>query len=215
MVKVERKENPIFTKYNEENVAKSLKLDFNKKCYLCEEVTRHFEVDHFYPQTSYFHLINDYSNLFYCCQKCNKVKPKKINTCSDNEVLNCCEVNVEVYIKLKLNIKECKIEVTQILSDKILDTKITNTIKLLNRIYNGEDSASNSCEDLRDEITEAVASFRKKLDKYRKTKLKRAIIEEIKEDLDKSSSYSTFKRWIIRDNEALKNEFQQYIGDQP
>ena len=213
MVKVERKENPTFTKYNEQNVTKSLKLDFNKKCYLCEEVTRHFEVDHFYPQVLYTHLINDYLNLFYCCQKCNKIKPKKINTCSDDAVLNCCEIDVEAYIKLKLNIKECKVEVEQILRDEVLDIQIQNTINLLNRIYNGKNSKSKSCEDLKDEIIIVVSSFRKKLDKYQTTKLKRAIIEEVKEELDKSSSYSTFKRWIIRDNTLLNQEFKQYIGD--
>jgi len=42
--------------------------------------------------------------------------------------------------------------------------------------------------------------------------LKRAVIEEIKEDLD-ISSYSTFKRWIIRDNLSRYQEFQKYIGE--
>ena len=49
--------------------------------------------------------------------------------------------------------------------------------------------------------------------KYQKTKLKRTICEELKEDLDVSSSYSTFKRWIIRDNLILTQQFKQYIGD--
>ena len=213
MVKVNRRLNPTFDKYNDSSVTESLKKDFYKKCYLCEEVTRHFEVDHFYPQVSYTHLINNYSNLFYCCQKCNKIKPKKINTFSENEILNCCEIDVELYIKLKLNIQECTIEIEQVKSDVFLDIQIQNTIKVLNRIYNGENSKSNSCEDLRDEIKSVITSFRKKIDKYKKSKLKRAIIEEIKEDLDNTSSYSTFKRWIIRDNKALKEEFQQYIGD--
>ena len=52
MVKVERRLNPTFSKYNEKIVTNSLKSDFHKKCYICEEVTRHFEVDHFYPQIS-------------------------------------------------------------------------------------------------------------------------------------------------------------------
>lgn len=213
MVKVERKLNPTFSKYDEKNVTDSLKSDFSKKCYICEEVTRHFEVDHFYPQVSYTHLINEYVNLFYCCQKCNKIKPKKINTCSSDEILNCCDINVEAYIKLKLNIKECRIDIIQLQQNVLLDVQIKNTMKLLDRIYNGINSKSNSCEDLREEITTVIASFRKKLDKYQKSKLKRAIIEELKEDLDSSSSYSTFKRWIIRDNQALHREFKQYIGD--
>ena len=212
MVKVERREHPSFTKYNDKEVKESLKRDFHKKCYLCEEVTRHFEVDHFYPQKYYTHLVNDYFNLFYICQKCNKVKPKIVNTHSENEILNCCEVDVEKYIKLKLNNKECRIEISKITTTTNLDKQINYTIEVLDRIYNGKNSKSDSCEDLRDEIRETILSFRKKLDKYATSKLKRAILEEIEEDLNIVSSYSTFKRWIIRDNSTLNEQFKQYLG---
>ena len=212
MVKIERREHPTFTNYNDREVKESLKRDFHKKCYLCEEVTRHFEVDHFYPQKYYTHLVNDYSNLFYCCQKCNKIRPKKINTHSDDEILDCCRVDVEAYIKLKFNSRACIIEIEQIKRDPILDIGIQNTIRLLDRIYNGKKSKSNSCEDLRDEIKETIVSFRKKLDKYGTSKLKRVLEEEIREDLDIASSYSTFKRWIIKDNPVLNQKFQHYIG---
>jgi rubrerythrin len=213
MVKVDRKENPTFTKYDDRAVKNSLKIDFNKKCYLCEEVTRHFEVEHFYPQKYYLHLIDKYENLFYICQKCNKIKPKIANTNSENEILNCCDIDIEKYIKLKLNSKECIVEISKITTATNLDKQIEYTIKVLDRIYNGVNSKSDSCEDLRDEIKDTIISFRKKLDKYSMTKLKRAIIEEIKEELNTASSYSTFKRWIIRDNQTLTKEFQKYIDE--
>jgi len=209
MIKIDRNENPIFTNYDEDSVKHSLKIDFFKKCYLCEEVTRHFEVDHFYPQKYYPHLINSYDNLFYICQKCNKVKPKIINTNSNNEILNCCDINVENYIKLSLNIKKCKVDIEQIRQDKALDNKIQETIKLLDRIYNGTNSQSNSCEDLKQEIITEIANFKKLLGKYQ-TKLKNAVIDEIKEKLDIQSSYSTFKRWIVKDNKKFEL-FQQYL----
>jgi hypothetical protein len=213
MVKVDRRENPIFSKYSEKIVSDSLKMDFKKKCYLCEEVTRHYEVDHFYPQKYYPHLINNYLNLFYCCQKCNKIKPKNINIDSTNEILDCCDIDIEKYIKLRLNLRECIIEIEQVESNLELDAKIKNTIELLHRIYNGKNSKSNSCEDLKDDIIEEINSFRKKLNRYRSTKLKRAIIEEIREDLDGGSAYSSFKRWIIRDNPTLNQQFKQHIKD--
>jgi len=209
MIKIDRNENPIFTNYDEDSVKHSLKIDFFKKCYLCEEVTRHFEADHFYPQKYYPHLINSYDNLFYICQKCNKVKPKIINTNSNNEILNCCDINVENYIKLSLNIKKCKVDIEQIRQDKALDNKIQETIKLLDRIYNGTNSQSNSCEDLKQEIITEIANFKKLLGKYQ-TKLKNAVIDEIKEKLDIQSSYSTFKRWIVKDNKKFEL-FQQYL----
>ncbi|MCK5853787.1 MAG: hypothetical protein KAG56_01110 [Sulfurovaceae bacterium] len=36
---------------------------------------------------------------------------------------------------------------------------------------------------------------------------------KIKEHLSNQSAFTAFKRWIIRDNQALNREFQQYIGD--
>ncbi|MEA2028849.1 MAG: HNH endonuclease domain-containing protein [Campylobacterota bacterium] len=213
MIKIVRANAPTFLNYNDDIVKEHLKKDFHKKCYLCEEVTRHFEVDHFYPQKYYPHLINEYDNLFYCCQKCNKIKPKKINIDSNSEILNCCEVDLEAYIKLKLNLNQCLIEVEKISTTPQLDSQVNNTIELLDRIYNGTDSKSNACEDLRDEIIQNIANFRKKIDKYYTTKLKRAITQEIKEELSKSSSYSTFKRWIIKDDSKYKTQFEQYIID--
>lgn len=207
MIKINRSQNPTFSKYNEKTVIDSLKIDFFKKCYLCEEVTRHFEVEHFFPQKYFPHLVNSYENLFYVCQKCNKIKPKKVNTCSQNEILNCCEIDIEEIIKLKLHTKECRVEVSNVSKrkSKILTLKIRNTINLLRRIYNGSNSNSNSCEDLRDEIKNEIENFRKILYKYEKTKLKRVIEREIKSFISKESSYSTFKRWIIRNNPKYRS----------
>lgn len=208
MIKIDRKENPSFVHYNDDTVTTALKKDFFTKCYICEEFTRkHYEVDHFYPQNSYPHLINDYDNLYYSCEKCNSLRPKKQNTTSENEILDCCCVDPEQYISLRLNTKECKVDIDKIKSDRKLDYLIDNTIIFLHRIYNGEGSTSNSCEDLKEDIKDEIEGFRKKLDKYEKTKLKRASLKEIKKDLDISSSYSTFKRWIVRDNDNLNIKF--------
>ncbi|MFA6143351.1 MAG: hypothetical protein WCW84_10915 [Sulfurimonas sp.] len=211
MIKIERNENPKVDHYSSSLVQESLKKDFFKKCYICEEVTRHFEVDHFYPKSHYPHLLNEYKNLFYCCQKCNKIKPKVINTHSDNEILNCCDVDPSEYIKLKLNISECKVEVSQIKMNDTLEHQIKETIALLNRVYNGENSQSTSCEDLKEEIKIKLVEFGQKLDKYQKTKLKNAISEAIREELSLTASYTTFKRWIIRDNLALNETFGNYF----
>lgn len=211
MIKIERNETPKVEHYSTSLVQESLKKDFFRKCYICEEVTRHFEVDHFYPKNYYPHLVNDYKNLFYCCQKCNKIKPKVINTHSENEILNCCEIDPSEYIKLKLNINACKVDVTQINTNDILEYQIKETIKLLNRVYNGENSQSTSCADLKDDIKEKMEEFGKKLDKYQTTKLKNAIVEEIKKELTIESSYVTFKRWIIRDNPKLNATFGNYF----
>ncbi|EJF07521.1 HNH endonuclease [Thiovulum sp. ES] len=202
MHKIDRKEKPIFQKYSEESVKTALKIDFKKKCYLCEEVTRHFEVEHFYPQKDFPHLQNDYENLFYSCQKCNKIKPKTINTSSEDEVLNSCDIAVENLISLKYNSKKCHVEI--LATSQKPDQKTINTVKLLKRIYNGENSKSSSCEDLKDDIGEKVENFYKVIDEYHRTKLKRVALKKIKEELEIDKSYSTFKLWIIRNDKKLK-----------
>jgi prefoldin subunit 5 len=214
MIKIERKEKPDFERYSDKSVKESLKSDFYKKCYICEEATRHFEVDHFYPQKDYPHLVDEYQNLFYICQKCNKVKPKNINTKSENEILNCCEIDPENYIKLKLNSKEekVKIEILKVESGLFLEERIRETIKLLERVYNGVNSSSDSFEDLQSEIKSEIENFRKKVDKYQTSKLKRVASKEVRDELSVESSYLSFKRWIIRDNPKLKQEFGQYLS---
>ncbi|MEA3315055.1 MAG: hypothetical protein U9Q30_04295 [Campylobacterota bacterium] len=212
MTKVDRKENPIFTDYSDNSVQDALKKDFFKRCYICEEVTRHYEVEHFYPQKKYKHLENDYKNLFYSCQKCNKIKPKDINTSSENEIINCCEIDPSKYIKLRLNTKDCKVEIEKINDEPDKGNKVKETIKLLNRVYNRENSKSKSCEDLKDDIKEEIENFRKKLDKYEKTKLKRVAQNEIIEEISEKSAYISFKRCIIIYNQRLFKDFERYIN---
>ena len=90
------------------------------------------------------------------------------------------------------------LEITKI--GKTLHGKTENTITLLEKIYNGKNSKSSSCEDLKDDIFENIESFRKKLDKYKRTKLKKVALKDVKNGLVKTSSYSTFKYWIIKDS---------------
>ncbi|MEY4505000.1 MAG: hypothetical protein RL154_1297, partial [Pseudomonadota bacterium] len=40
---------------------------------------------------------------------------------------------------------------------------------------------------------------------------KRAALNEVLEELDKKSSYITFKKWIIRDNQIFFKEFSTYL----
>jgi len=202
MHKIDKKENPTFQKYSDEVVQIALKKDFSKKCYICEEVTRHYEVEHFYPQSKFPHLKNSYENLFYSCEKCNSLKGSIINTSSDNEILNCCDIDVENYIKLKYNSKNCNVEISRVSENMVLQTD--NTIQFLEKIYNGKNSKSNSCEDLKNEIGENIENFRQKLDKYKKTRIKRVLFKELQDAISPVSAYSTFKYWIIKDDKNIQ-----------
>lgn len=149
--------------YNDVIVVELIRQDFFDKCYLCEEKTpRHLEVEHFYPLSYFPHLKNDWNYLLCICNKCNKIRPKNINTTDENEVLDCCTTDVENLILLKFNNSDSSISFTGANGNII----ITNTIKLLQRIHNGIDTASNSYIDLRKLIAQELAELEDEINSF-------------------------------------------------
>jgi hypothetical protein len=66
-----------YTKY--QSYKPYLQTEFNNKCVYCMTPDtlnnyNNFGVDHYRPKTIFPELINEYSNLFYCCNKCNSLK---------------------------------------------------------------------------------------------------------------------------------------------
>ena len=214
--------------YKNIDVRKKIHKDFYHLCYLCEnEAFTSYEIDHFYPQNEFKEKINDWDNLFLICSDCNKIRPKKgINT-KGKEVLNPCCDDVENLIQLRFiysneNEPE-RIEIKSLLRNK----KIKNTIKLLNRIYNLENS--NSKRDIflfYHKINNRVQQFKNKLKVYvkikkdcrRKENLKLEIINFLRKDTifettgrdDNTLAFISFKRQIIKDNPSYK-EFEKYF----
>lgn len=203
MVNIKRSKAPKAPfRYNDPTVVEQIRHDFFVLCYLCEEyVLRHYEIDHFHPQKYFPELENDWDNLFYCCEKCNKIRPKNINT-TGNKVLNNCSDDVE-QIELSYNSKTAKITIK---SDDASE-KTKNTIKLLHRIYNGIGSTSKDYILLRQEIKDELAEFKKDLKKYQKNKLfKDAVRQRLSpETRTRKSQFVSFKRQIIKDSAGLQS----------
>lgn len=221
MINIQRTTAVIEEKYDAETTKELLKNDFFKMCYLCEEVTRHYEIDHFYPQKYFPHLVNDWENLFYICEKCNKIRPKDINTQDKNEVLNNTKDDVEDWITLCINDKTGNIDIkgnTQN-KDKHTKTKINNSVLLLQKVYQGIDTKSKSYLDLRKEIKNKVETFIQILETYQKASTtfkpwyKKQIIKHLSKKSGKAeeSSFVSFKRKIIRDNPDLIEIFYPYF----
>jgi hypothetical protein len=185
-------------KYNDIEIIKKIREDFFILCYLCEEyVPVHFEIDHFYPigKPEFNHLEHCWDNLFYICQKCNKIRPKDTNA-KGKEVYNNCIEDVENTINLKF--ENGKIEITPI---EDID-KSKNTVKLLNRIYNGIGTNSPSYIYRREEIKKEIEKFEDIVSKYNKVpelfelQLKNRISKKTKSE---ASAYVSFKRQIVRE----------------
>lgn len=78
------------TKYSK--YKNDLRSDFYMKCGYCgthdyySGGVRGFHIDHFAPKSRFAHLVNEYSNLIYCCPVCNLAK-------SDDWPSDCAEIS--------------------------------------------------------------------------------------------------------------------------
>ena len=206
MINIQRSEVPKHKfKYNDEDIKQKIREDFYHLCYICEEnVSVSFEIDHFYPKgiEEFKHLEHNWDNLFCICSKCNKERPKDINT-NDKEVLNNCKDDVEKKIGLKF--EKIKTGTRIQITPNAKDIKTKNTVKLLNRIYNGigaPDKNKRSHIYRREAIEKKIVEFEVSLEKYRKNE---DLFEDIiKDRLSKkpttgNNMYVSFKRQIIRE----------------
>ena len=196
--------------YREHDVVKQINMDFNGKCYLCEDKDlTAINVEHFKPHRGDKNLKFDWLNLFYCCAHCNNVKGDKVEF---DHILNCTNPNVDVLRKIELKIDPIpRSRVVVIPLDDDIETK--NTATLLERIYNGEATSIKLHEglSLRKRLMRELIEFNKELFKYdddRYTSEEKIIIKrEIQLMLNVKSIFAAFKIWSIWNNPELKEEF--------
>lgn len=182
--------------YNAPVVVALVRNDFYDKCYLCEEKTpRHLEVEHFYPQAFCQHLINDWQNLLCICGKCNKLRPKTINTINENEVLNCCVDDVENSITLRFDEKTSSLQIAA----NDVSVKARNTVYLLEKIHNGKNTTSVSHIDLQKLMATELAELEEEIGYFATTVLKNAFRKKIQKRLSRTSCFSAVKRTFIKD----------------
>ena len=192
--------------YRGEDVLIRLEEDFKNKCYLCEQKEpTSINVEHFVPHRENENLKFDWNNLFFSCSHCNNTKSDKY----DN-LLNCIVETDDVENKLKYIFiafpkKQVQIEATE------QSEKSKNTKNLLLDIYNGTTPLKKlESANLRKHLFNEIEVFQTLLQDFQKTKSensKNAILVHI----NRASSFTAFKRWIIKDSPKLKMEFEQYF----
>jgi hypothetical protein len=196
-------------KYNEKDVLNQLVSDFKNKCYICEYQQPSINVEHFVPHKGNVDLKFDWNNLFLACGHCNNTKLDKY----DN-ILNCTNKSDDVENKLRYSIKPFPKEKVQI---EVLDNsqKTLNTKDLLLDIYNGTTFPKQiEAETLTNNLLDEIFDFQKNLFDYFKTHSqedKNYFLIKIKTHLNRTSNFTAFKRWIIKDNPRLKTEFEPYF----
>jgi len=194
--------------YNQPDVVEALKNDFKRKCYICEFKSTTNNIEHFVPHKGDKDLKFDWNNLFLACGHCNNTKLDKYG-----DILNCTNVNDDVENKLKYSFEA----MNNVIKIEALDTdnKTRNTKNLLTIVYNGTTSLKElDTENLIEYLGDEIDVFQKRLEKYQnanETEIKDFYLPKIKEHLSRASNFTAFKRWIIKDSQKLKAEFEQYF----
>jgi uncharacterized protein (TIGR02646 family) len=193
------------------DVLERTKNDFKNKCYLCEyKEPPSINVEHFRPHKGNKDLKFDWTNLFWSCAHCNNTKGDKF----DN-ILNCTnpEHDVESLIKYEMKpFPEEKVKITALENAKI----INNTVQLLLEIYNGTTTLKIiESANIRKALLKELVDFQKSLLKYYREEVeedeKEHHLKNIKQHLKKSSPFTAFMRWIVKDNPTIKQEFEAYF----
>jgi hypothetical protein len=197
--------------YKCSNVLDAIKIDFKNKCYICENkepIT--INVEHFRPHKGNKDLKFDWNNLFWSCGHCNNIK-------SDDyiDLINCTDLAENIENRVKIYIRPFPKEKVIIEAIDHNPSTIT-TANLLNAVYNGTTKLKTiESSNLRNSILAEIKDFQKYLflyfeDGYTEED-KNLFLAHIKKHLSKSSNFTAFKRTIIRENEVMKSEFEQYF----
>lgn len=194
------------------DVLERLKEDFKNKCYICEyKDPESINVEHFIPHRGDQDLKFDWNNLFWACVHCNKTKWSNY----DN-ILDCTKQvdNVDTALKYHFNPFPFEKVSIEVLSS---DVKVENTKDLLMDIYNGRTPLGKiEATNIRNKLLDEICDFQGHLiDFFKDTNDeddREHYLIEIKRHLNKASSFTAFKRWIITENDELMQEFGRFIN---
>jgi len=199
--------------YRKQDVLDKLCDEFHNKCYICESKDiESINIEHFAPHKD-GNIIRQFnwSNLFWACSHCNQIKLAR------EPFLNCTvqEDRVDGNIRYYIDDDLAK---NKIVIEPLIDNIEThNSVKLLENVYSGTTDMNKFQAGVkRNKLYDEVCDFTMYIQKYMRTednKKKRQLLETIKYELSNESAFTAFKRWIVRDNPSLNQQFQQYIGD--
>lgn len=199
--------------YNDKEVVDILAPLFHYKCYLCErDELFDSEIEHFDPHEKDESKKYDWHNLYYACSRCNSLKSNK-----HKELLDCCDPDIDIFKTIKCTFIPCEpIKVTA--ENLQTDIKTQNTVKLLNRCYNEDNTALRSISKIH--LNEKILEYYTHLLNQRlilKNKKstdteKQNAKEKIAVMLKTSFPFSVFWRWHVLSDSFLAQELKDYIN---
>ncbi len=198
----------------EDRVKTKLKNNLLNKCYICEsEGITDIQIEHFKPHRNKdIELKYEWKNLFFSCSYCNGKKSSVYNDCEENSILDCTNPKHDVENRINYNKSTTLKSGFDISAIKSKDNQIVlKTVEFLNKIYNGNEKTKEKTENLNDKIHLELLSFQKAIENYLVKNNKDKHLKKIKRKLSKRSSYTMFKRQIIKDNPKYKEMFNKYF----
>lgn len=193
------------------NVLELIKTDFKNKCYICgfkEPVT--INVEHFRPHRSDVNLKFQWENLFWSCSHCNNTKLDNFD-----DIIDCTDINENIESRIKITMPPFPKE-TVVIEALDQNQSTISTTELLNAVYNGTTKLKTiEASNLRNKILKEIQDFQKYLTDYYTDGFDENdiayFLSHIKRHLKKSSNFTAFKRWVIRENDEMKADFEQYF----
>jgi hypothetical protein len=192
------------------DVHQKLVYDFKNKCYLCElKSITSINIEHFESHQGDINKKFDWNNLFLACFHCNNAKSNKFD-----DILNCTVSTDNVETNLRY-LAGCPTDDVEIIPQNN-DAKTLKTAELLLAIYNGTTThKTKESENLKSLLQVDLLNFLNNISEYylhiTDTSIKSKHLFEIEKHLSRSSSFTAFKRWIVRDREKLMKEFGHFL----
>ena len=195
--------------YNIEIVNQALEELFYGKCYICEnkEVTS-YQIEHLIPYKGDLELKYEWNNLFWSCGHCNNTKLGAFDP-----IIDCTVENVDELIafrKVGYFGTDERLEFTALDNDK----KIENTVNLLEAVYYGTTPQKRiEAKIIRRKLRKELSVFKEYVREYQEAEgeEKEDLLYQIKKELKASSSFTAFKRWLIKDNKEHYPELVELI----
>lgn len=199
------------TSCNTEAVNSALQELFHGKCYICEnnKITS-YQIEHLIPHKENPELKYDWNNLFLSCAHCNNIKGDKITP-----IIDCTKENVEEKLAFR---KTGFFGTEEKLVFEMLDESVEtqNTKKLLELAFYGNTPQKKmEAKIMRKELRKELSNFKEYVREYMEAENadeKEDVECLIKKELSDRSSFTAFKRWLIRDNADTYSELMKHIS---
>jgi hypothetical protein len=193
--------------YHSDVVFDLLARDCRNKCYICEDKEpTALNVEHRVSHKGDPALKYDWNNLLLCCAHCNGTK----GTAFDG-IIDPTKVDPEEYIELSIS-AVCDLTEKVIVKKTKGGEDVDSTVKLLDRVYNGDKTAvkRHECTNLKNKIMKEIVTFRQYIRGYKEEPdlgYERFIAEEI----SRNSAFAAFKRGLVRNDPETAGIFAEIL----